>query len=130
MGAGSAAQPTSQLRSMADVQRRLTTQCVSAHNSDVQRLREAVRILTCPKPSQEDIRVLQKPCNWNVATMIARKSRPLGDVIKDLEHKVLEAACKLQMQTERSSSASGSAEQPENPDLASLRERQHHQLCP
>ena len=83
-----------------------------ASSADVQRVREAAKILAGPKPRKEDIRRLQSPSNWNVAQKIARKQRPLADVIEDLKCKVLEAACKLQTQsTESRSSASGSAEQ-------------------
>ena len=49
MGAGSAAQTTPQLQSMADAQGWLTTQCASADNPDVQQLRQAVSILNCSK---------------------------------------------------------------------------------
>jgi hypothetical protein len=128
MVAGSAAQPTSRFRSMADVQRWLTTECVFADTPEVQRLRQAVDILTCPQPRQEDIRVLQKPCHWNVTQQIARKPRPLPDVIDDLKRKVFKAACKLQMHTERSSRASGSVEQPDHPLLANRTERHRKRM--
>ena len=109
---GSAAQPALQLQSIVDVERWLATEHGSASSADVQRVREAAKILAGPKPRQEDIRRLQSPSNWNVAGKRAGKSRPLADVIEDLKCKVLEAACKLQTQsTESRSSASGSAEQ-------------------
>ena len=46
-----------------------------------------------PKSRKEDIRELQSPSNWNVAQKVAKKLRPLADVIEDLKRKVLQAAC-------------------------------------
>ena len=107
---GSAAQPALQLRSIVDVQRWLATEHCSASSAEVQRVREAAKILASPKPRQEDIRDLQSPSNWNVAGKRAGKPRPLADVIEDLKCKVLEAARKLQRQlTESRASASGNA---------------------
>ena len=75
-------------------------------------MREAANILAGPSPRQEDIRRLQRPSDWNVAQQIARKPRPLADVVQDLKCKVLEAARKLQKQLNDSRpSVSGSAEQ-------------------
>ena len=84
----SAAQPALQLRSIVDVQRWLATEHCSASSAEVQRVREAAKILAGPKPRQEDIRRLQSPSNWNVAQNIAGKRRPLADVIEDLKCKV------------------------------------------
>jgi len=141
---GSAVQPALQLGSIADVRRWLDTDCVSGQSAEVQRLREAVNILTRPKPRQEDVQRLLSRNNWNVPQKKSQKKRPLADVIGDLKCKVLEAARKLQTQsTEGRSSASGSAEQPalagsstdradahddvpadKDPVLAELKERQ------
>ena len=92
---GSAAQPVLQMRSIADVQRWLDTQCLS--ECSLQRLREAVAILRHPKPRQEDVQRLQSSNNWNVSQKRAQKKRPLPEVIEELKRKVLEAACKMQM---------------------------------
>ena len=110
---GSAVQPALQLTSIAELRRWLDTDCISARSAELHRLREAVDILTRPKPDKDDIRRLQSPSNWNVPYWKAQKKRPLADVIEELKCKVLEAARKLQKQsTEGRSNASGSAEQP------------------
>ena len=88
----SAAQPALQLQFIVDAERWLATEHGSASSADVQRVREAAKILGGPKPRQEDKRRLQSPSNWNVAGKRAGKSRPLADVIEDLKCKVLEAA--------------------------------------
>ncbi len=107
----SAAQRALQLQSIVDVERWLATEHGSASSADVQRVREAAKILAGPKPRKEDIRGLQSPSNWNVPQKIAGKPRPLADVIEDLKCKVLEAARKLQRQLNESRpGASGSAE--------------------
>ena len=85
----SAAQRALQLLSIADVRRWLDTDCVSARSAEVQRLREAVTILTHPKPSREDVRRLQSRSNWNVPHKQAQKQRPLAEVIEDLKCTVL-----------------------------------------
>ena len=108
---GSAAQPVLQMRSVADVQRWLDTQCLSEYS--LQHLREAVAILRHPKPRQEEVQRLQSPSNWNVPQKRAQKKRPLPEIIEELKRKVLEAARKLHTQSAQiNSSASGSAEQP------------------
>ena len=61
---GSAAQPVLQMRSIADVQRWLDTQCLSEYR--LQRLRDAVAILIHPNPRQENVQRLQSPSNWSV----------------------------------------------------------------
>ena len=116
---GSAVQPALQLRSIADMRRWLETYCGSTHSADLQRLREAVNILAHPKPKKEDIRNLQSPSKWNVAQQIAKKPRPLADVIKDLKRTVLQAACAIQTQLTQSRS-SGSAEQPASSSAENL----------
>ena len=78
-----------QMRSIADVQRWLDTQCLSEYS--LQRLREAVAILRHPKPRQEDVQRLQSSNNWNVSQKRAQKKRPLPEVIEELKRKVLES---------------------------------------
>ena len=84
----SAEQPGPELQTLKDVQQWLATAQVHVDNPDVQRVREAVGILANPRPRQEDVRLLQKPANWNVAQQVKRKPRPLPDVIEELKRKV------------------------------------------
>ena len=125
-----------QILSIRDVQRWLAEEPIaSCSSADMQRIREAVAVLSLPKPRQADVRPLQS--KWQVARKKHNKERPLGDVIKNLESKVIEAVQKLQRQL------AGSAEQPavaasssdgadahddfpvgEDPFLAELRRRQ------
>ena len=110
---GSAEQPISQLHSVKDVQKWLASDCVSLDTAEIQRLRHAVQILANAKPKQADIRLLQKPSNWNVTQTIKAKPKPLPDVIEELRVKVVETARKVQRQLMASApSGSGSAEQP------------------
>ena len=94
---GSAVQPALQLGSIADVRRWLDTDCVSAQSAEVQGLREAVNILTRPKPRQEDVQRLLSRNNW-AAYAEATRDEP-----------------KAEIQTERSlNSFESSAERPAN----------------
>ena len=95
--------------SIRDVQRWLAeypfVMSASGRSAEVRRIREAVAVLsTHPKPRQEDVRPLQS--KWNMAQLVNRKPRPLGDVINELETRVIEAAQKLQRQL------AGSGEEP------------------
>ena len=120
---GSAEQPAtpSQLKiaSIRDVQRWLAQKPIaSCSSADMQRIREAVAVLSHPKPRKEDVRPLQS--KWQVPQKTNKKPRPLGDVLQEFQAKVVKAAQKLQLEladsTEQSaegrSGASGSAEQP------------------
>ena len=109
----SAEQPVSQLQSLKDVQQWLATDCVTLDTTEIRRLRHAVEILANAKPKKEDIRLLQKPDNWNVTQTIKKKPKALPDVIEELRVKVVETARKVQRQLMASApSGSGSAGQP------------------
>ena len=82
------------ISSLRDVQRWLAKEHVSnCSSADVQRIREAVTVLSHPKPKQEDVRPLQS--KWQVAQQIKKKPKPLADVIHELQEKVVKAAQKL-----------------------------------
>ena len=84
------------ISSIHDVQRWMAEEPIASYSSaDAQRLREAVAVLSNPKPRQEDVRPLQS--KWQVAQQIHKKTRPLGDVIQEFKTKVIEAAKKLQL---------------------------------
>ena len=78
--APSAEQPGFQLQSIRDVQRWLAQKPIaSCSSADMQRIREAVAVLSHPKPRQEDVRPLQS--KWQVAqktkkTEAVRRSAP------------------------------------------------------
>ena len=93
----------------------------------MQRIREAVAVLSFPKPRQEDVQPLQS--KWHVAQKKDKKRRPLEEVLREFEGKVITAAQELQQKL------ADSAEQPafdgstiaadEDPILlARLKERQ------
>ena len=91
----SAEQPAtpSQLKiaSIRDVQRWLAQKPIgSCSSADMQRIREAVAVLSHPKPRQEDVRPLQN--KWQVAQKKDKKPRPLGDVVQEFQAKVIKAA--------------------------------------
>ena len=100
----SAEQPatTSQLKifSIRDVQRWLAEESIaSCSSADLQRLREAVAVLTSGKkeqPRKEDVRLLQN--KWQVAQKRDKKPRPLPEVVHELQGKIIKAAQKLQQQ--------------------------------
>ena len=109
----SAERPVSQLQSLKDVQTWLATDCGSLDTAEIGRLRDAVQVLAKAKPRQEDIRLLQKPSNWNVTTTIKKKPRPLPDVIEELRVKVVETARQVQRELMASApSGSGSVARP------------------
>ena len=64
--------------------------------ADMQRVREAVAVLSRPEPRQEDVRPLQN--KWQVAAQKDKKSRPLGEVLQEFQGKVIKAAEKLQVE--------------------------------
>ena len=104
--APSAEQPGFQLQSIRDVQRWLAEEHIaSCSGADVQRIREAVAVLSRPKPRKEDVQPLQS--KWQVAQRQEdKKKRLLDDVLHEFQGKVIKAAQKLQLEL------SGSAEQP------------------
>ena len=78
-----------------DVQRWLSTGKVSSGNPEIGSVREAVAALTrAPRPRAEDVRPLLG--KWRVEQKRQGKFRPLAEIIKDLEDKVIRAAQKLQ----------------------------------
>ena len=76
----------------------------SCSSADMQRIREAVAVLSRPQPRQEYVRPLQS--KWQVAQQQKRKPRPLGEVLGEFQGKVINAAKNLQTEP------FGSAEQP------------------
>ena len=93
------------MSSISDVQACLNGEHVASCSSgEAQHIREAVALLSQPKPRQDDVRPLQS--KWKVPREINNKRTPLEDVIKNLKIKVIEAAQKLQQQL------AGSAAQP------------------
>ena len=88
--------PSTQLSitTIHDVQRWLAEGHVgSCTSADAQRIREAVAVLSRPKPRQEDVRSLQN--KWQVAQQQDKKPRPLPDLIQEFRDKVIEAAQNL-----------------------------------
>ena len=94
--AGSAERPAtaSQLK---DVQRWLGEEpAASSTSAEVQRIREAVAVLSRPNPRQPDVQALQR--EWNVAFKKDKTWCKKADVVQELRSKVVEAAQKLQQQ--------------------------------
>ena len=123
--------------SIRDVQRWLAYDHIaSCSSADVQRIREAVAVLSHPKPRQEDVQPLQG--KWQVAQKKEKQPRPLSEVLQEFKDKVIKAAQKLQQQLPDSAEqpASSTAEQSvpmdtaadvgldEDPVLAELRANQ------
>jgi len=104
--------------SIRDVQRWLAEESIaSCSSADLQRIREAVAVLTSGKkeqPRKEDVQPLLGPKNWDVAQRKDKKPRPLGDMLQDFQGKVIKAAQKLQQQLSDSAEqpVSSTAEQP------------------
>ena len=85
------------ISSIRDVQRWVDEEPIaSCSSADAQRIREAVAVLSRPKPRQEDVQPLQS--KWQVARTKDKKPRPLGDVLEEFQTKVIEAAKKLQLE--------------------------------
>ena len=59
-------------------------------------IREAVAVLSHPKPRKQDVQPLQS--KWQVAQKTDRKPRPLEDVLHEFKGKVIKAAQKLQLE--------------------------------
>ena len=72
----------------------------------MERIREAAAVLSRPKPRQEEVRPLQS--KWLVDQKKDKKTRPLREVLDELQAKVIKAAKELQLR---------SAEQPVVPSL-------------
>ena len=86
-----------QILSIRDVQRWLAVETVaSCSSANMERIREAVAVLSRPKPRKEEVQPLQS--KWQVAQKKDKKPRPLGDVIQELSDKVINAAVTLQQQ--------------------------------
>ena len=93
------------MSSIRDVQAWLNGEHVaSCSSAEAQHIREAVAVLSQPKPRQEDVEPLHS--TWQVPHWKNYKKTRLQDVIKILEIKVIEAAQTLQQQL------ASSAEQP------------------
>ena len=123
---GSAEQPATSLHlkisSICDVQAWLNGEQVAGCSSaDAQRIRDAVAVLSHPRPRKEDVQPLLGPKNWDVAQKKDKKPRPLGDMLQDFQGKVIKAAQKLQQQLRDSvaQSASSTTQQPVRMEEAS-----------
>ena len=146
---GNADQPATSLRSaeppatpchlkilsIRDVQRWLAEERIaSCSSADMQRIREAVAVLSSPKPRKVDVRPLQS--KWQVAQSKRKwqvaggtKSRPLEEVLREFQGKVIKAAQELQQELADSAEkpvldGSTTAADEDPPLLASLKERQ------
>lgn len=94
---GSAEQPAVKLNCLQDVRCWLASQEVVNSNLDIAPIREAVAVLSrTPRPKKKDVRPLQS--KWSVVQRNQGKPRPSAEVINEFEHKVLQAAQKLQQQ--------------------------------
>ena len=100
--------------SIGDVQRWLAEESITTCSSvDLSRIREAAAVLSRPNPRKEDVRPLQS--KWKVSqTKKHKKSKPLSDVLVELEGKVIKESQKLQQQLSDSASrpASSTNKQP------------------
>ena len=80
---------------LQDVGRWLATGKVSSSDLEMGSVREAVAALTRkPRPRREDVRPLLG--KWRVQQKRQQEDRPLAEIIRDLEDKVIRAAQKLQ----------------------------------
>ena len=83
--------------SIRDVQGWLAEERIaSCSSADMQRIREAVAVLSSPKPRQVDVQPLQS--KWQVAQQKDKKRRPLEEVLSEFQGKVIKAAQKLQQE--------------------------------
>lgn len=83
--------------SIRDVQRWLADGPISSCNSaDAQHIIQAIAVLSRPNPRKENAQPRQS--KWQLAQKRDKKPRPLGDVLKELQGKVIQAAQKLQQQ--------------------------------
>ena len=83
------------ISSIQDVQRWLARLPAASH-ADIERIREAVPVLSRPKRRKEDVQPLQT--KWQIAQQKHRKPRPLEDVLQEFQTKVIKAAKKLQLE--------------------------------
>ena len=84
------------LSSIRDVQRWLAEEPIASCSiADAQRIREAVAVLSHPKPRQDAVRPLQS--KWQLARTKHKKPRPLEEVLKEFQSKVIQAAQKLEL---------------------------------
>ena len=91
---GSAEQLVVQFKCLKDVRLWLATPEVLNGSLDVSAFKEALTVLArVPKPRKEEVRPLQS--KWDVARRHEGKERPLPDVIRELEQKVVNAAHQL-----------------------------------
>ena len=90
-----AEQPAVKFKCLKDVQRWMAEAPEVLNTSlQVAALKEAVAVLSrVPQPRKEGVRPLQS--KWGVARSDKGKERPLPDVIRELEQKVLNAAHRL-----------------------------------
>ena len=96
----SASRTPSQLKivSIRDGQLWLADESIAnCSSADVQRIREAAAVLSRPKPRQEDVEPLQSKWQERQQTK-GKKRRRLGEVLKEFQDKVINAAQKLQQQ--------------------------------
>ena len=104
--------------SIREVQRWLALEPIaSCSSAELERIREAVAVLSPSKPRQEHVQPLLT--KWQVAQQKdKRKRRPLPEVIEELRGKVVQAAQKLQQQ------AAVDGDLDEDPVRAEIRARQ------
>ena len=108
---GSAEQPATSLRSAEppatpchlkilstrDVQRWLAELPIASYSSeDMQRIREAVAVLSRPKPRQEDVQPLLS--KWQVAHRKDKQTRPLEETLREFQGKGIKAEQELQQE--------------------------------
>ena len=84
---------------------------VACTSAEIKRIREAVAVLSCPKPKQQDLEPLRP--KWEVSRMQGRKRRSMADIIQEFHSKIIKAAQKL-------ASSPGSAERPAPGDAPSV----------
>ena len=80
--------PSEGISSIPNVQRWLAEEPIAKCNrADVQLIREAVAVLSFPKPRQEDVRPLQS--KWQVAQKKDKQPRPSEEVLHEFKGKVI-----------------------------------------
>ena len=93
---GSAAQPATQLLTIADVKCWLSSLPGRAANANVQRIMTAVAVLAKkPHPKRDDVKPLLP--SWSVQRFIKKKDRPFADIISDLTKEVIDASNELKV---------------------------------
>ena len=123
----SAAQSGSQLSSIDDVQRWLTTLTELSSTQNFESLLAAVNVLRTPNPRMEDVRPLIPI--WSVQRQIRKNERPLPEIVRDLKEKVIKAGNELRANLEQHAQiATDSAAQPADPPQQKKKE-QHAQIA-